>query len=359
MLHLLAFQPHLWIPVSFVMKPRQIPPFLHDLLRSRFIQLFVRTFMRWQQAECLEMGASLSYYALFSLFPIFLVIWSLLAKVAPAIICYKPLWTLLASSFVQVSQPLETYCTYKLNLSALSEIVEQYIPSEDAYNIVAGTLNQLQDDSTSASIIGFIILFFSASNVFAALDRAVQKIWRLHKQRQDKQNFVSTVLQFLLNKILAFALVLGTVVLIIISFLSKIAIGVLAKLLQGVDSKISFIQIDDLGLISGIQFGATILMFMLVVMILFKVLPSTRITWRDVFPGSVLTVTLFIVLQHLVSNSIISIGSRFKSYGVIGGVMVLMFWIYLTCQIFFMGNALTYVYTYLYGSRCGKELAEK
>lgn len=311
--------------------------------------------MRWQQAECLEMGASLSYYALFSLFPIFLVIWSLLAKVAPAIICYKPLRKLLLSSFVQVSQ-LEKYCTHKLDLSALSEIVRPYIPSDEAYNIIAGTLNQLQNDSTSASIIGFIILFFSASNVFAALDRTVQKIWRLHKQRQGNQNFVSAVLQFLFNKILAFALVLGTVVLIIISFLSKIAIGVLDKLLQGVDSKISFIQIDDLGLISGIQFGATILMFMLVVMILFKVLPSTRITWRDVFPGSVLTVTLFIVLQHLVSNSIISIGSRFKSYGVIGGVMVLMFWIYLTCQIFFMGNALTYVYTYLYGSRRGKAI---
>ena len=90
---------------------------------------------------------------------------------------------------------------------------------------------------------------------------------------------------------------------------------------------------------------------MIVVMILFKVLPSTRITWRDVLPGSFLTVMFFMLLQNLVSNSIISIGSRFKSYGVIGGVMVLMFWIYLTCQIFFMGNALTYVYTHLYGSR--------
>lgn len=312
--------------------------------------------MRWQQAECLEMGASLSYYALFSLFPIFLVIWSLLAKVAPRIICYEPLQNLLAFSFAQVDQSLETYCTSSLNLSSLLDIVGQYLPSDEAYNIVAGTLNQLQDDSTSASIIGFIILFFSASNVFAALDRAVQKIWQLHKQRQGKQNFVSAILQFVFNKILAFALVLGTVVLIIISFLSKIVVGVLDKLLQNVDNRISFIQIDDLGLISGLQFGVTILMFMVVVMILFKVLPSTNITWRDVLPGSILTVALFIIFQHLVSNSIISIGSRFKSYGVIGGVMVLMFWIYLTCQIFFMGNALTYAYTHLYGSRHGKPI---
>lgn len=340
------------------MKPRQIPPLLHDLLRSKFIQLFVRTFMRWQQAECLEMGASLSYYALFSLFPIFLVIWSIIARIAPAMICYDGFRKLLSSLFfVQASEALETYCLQVPDPSrALLELAKNSIPSEDAYNIVAGTFTQLQQDSTSAGIIGFILLFFSASNVFAALDRAVQKIWKLHKEQHGNQNFVSTVLQFVLNKVLAFALVLGTAALIIISFLSKIAIGVLDKLLKGVDSRISFIQIEDLDVINGVQFGATILMFMLVVMILFKVLPSTRITWRDVLPGALVTVTLFIVLQHLVSNSIISIGSRFKSYGVIGGVMVLMFWIYLTCQIFFMGNALTYVYTHLYGSRRNKTI---
>lgn len=308
--------------------------------------------MRWQQAECLEMGASLSYYALFSLFPIFLVIWSIVARIAPAVVCNVGFSNLLSSFFVRASQAIETYCSRVPDPSqALLELARTSIPSEEAYKIVEATFTQLQQDSTSAGIIGFVLLFFSASNVFAALDRSVQKIWRLHKQRQGKQNFVSTVLQFLLNKILAFALVLGTAALIIISFLSKIAIGVLDKLLKGVDSKISFIQIDDLGLISGIQFGATILTFMIVVMILFKVLPSTRITWRDVLPGSFLTVMFFMLLQNLVSNSIISIGSRFKSYGVIGGVMVLMFWIYLTCQIFFMGNALTYVYTHLYGSR--------
>lgn len=338
------------------MKPRQLPPLLNGLLRSPPIQLCVKTFMRWQQAECLEMGASLSYYALFSLFPIFLVILSIVGsivtRVAPATVCSAGFIDLLSSFFAGASRTIATSCNSVPDpYQALLELARTSIPSEDAYKIVEATFTQLNDDSTSAGIIGFVLLFFSASNVFAALDRSVQKIWRLHKQRQGKQNFVSTVLQFLLNKVLAFALVLGTAALIIISFLSKIAIGVLDKLLEGVDSKISFIQIDDLDLISGIQFGATILIFMVVVMILFKFLPSTRITWRDVLPGAILTVTLFMLLQHLVSNSIISIGSRFKSYGVIGGVMVLMFWIYLTCQIFFMGNALTYVYTHLYGSR--------
>ena len=329
------------------MKLRKIPSMLNFLVRSRAVQLFVRTFMKWQQDECLEMGAALSYYALFSLFPIFLVIWSIVARVAPIVICNNAIGSILADFCSSFPDPSE----------ALLQFAKNSLP-EEAFNIFDGTVNQLRQDSRGASIIGFILLFISASNVFGALDRSVQKMWHVHKHRQGNQNFFSTILRFLLNKVLAFSLVLGTAALMIMSLLSKIAIGVIEKLLEDVDSKIGFIQIENIDLISGVQFGASILTLMIVIMILFKILPSTRITWRDVFPGAVFTVTVFMVLQHLVSNSIISIGSRFRSYGVIGGVMVLMFWIYLVCQIFFMGNAFTYVYTHLFGSRRHKTLKE-
>ena len=50
-------------------------PFLkNQVLPSRGAQLFIQTGLKWQKDKCLEMGAALSYYALFSLFPIALVI---------------------------------------------------------------------------------------------------------------------------------------------------------------------------------------------------------------------------------------------------------------------------------------------
>jgi membrane protein len=48
---------------------------------------------------------------------------------------------------------------------------------------------------------------------------------------------------------------------------------------------------------------------------------------------------------------VIRIGEQFRAYGVIGGFMVLLLWIFLTCQIFFLGCEFTYVYTHLFGSR--------
>ena len=87
------------------------------------------------------------------------------------------------------------------------------------------------------------------------------------------------------------------------------------------------------------------------VMVLFKILPFTQVAWGDIWLGALMTVVLLIILQQLISNSVISLGSRFQSYGVVGGVMVLMLWIYLTSQIFFFGTEFTYIYAQLFGSR--------
>ncbi|NET53264.1 MAG: YihY/virulence factor BrkB family protein, partial [Merismopedia sp. SIO2A8] len=281
---------------------------------------------------------ALAYYTLFSLFPIFLVIWSIVAKVAPIIVCNT-----LVSNLINGSCDSAADASYALLQLA------QTLP-DDAYRIVERTFTRLQQDSTGASIVGSILLFFSASNVFGALDRSVQKMWHVHRKTQGRQNLIGTVSQFILNRIFAFALVLGSAALMMISLLSKIAIGVLENLLTDVDSKITFIRIDDLNLISGVQLGATLLMLMIVIMTLFKILPPVRIRWQDVIPSSLFTAMLFVGLQNLASNSIVSIGSRFQSYGVIGGVMVLMFWIYVTWQIFLLGNAFTYVYAHSFGS---------
>jgi membrane protein len=48
---------------------------------------------------------------------------------------------------------------------------------------------------------------------------------------------------------------------------------------------------------------------------------------------------------------VITVGSHFLSYGVIGSVMILMLWIFLTFQIVLFGCVLSYVYAYMFGSR--------
>lgn len=295
----------------------------HRVRQSRWVKLVGRTVLKWQQDECLEMGAALAYYALFSLFPMILVSLSIVGFLLGP------------------------------NTGAYDQILifaRDTLPP-DAYPIVQTTLLQLHNGSTSASIIGFIILLFIASGFFGALSRSFDKIWHVHPRHRNLNGVRDIALNFIWQRLFAFLLVIGASGLVFASMLSNIAVDALQRLLEGFNQHISLLPFDQLQLLPWFRLGGSFITLTLVVMLLYKILPSTRIAWQDIWPGALFTSVLWLILQQLLSNSVISLGSRFRSYGVIGGVMVLMLWIYLTSQIFFLGGELTYTYAHLFGSR--------
>lgn len=269
------------------------------------------------------MGAALSYYALFSLFPTVLVILSVVGF-------------LLGPNTDLVSQILE-YARGSL--------------PDSAYAIVQETLFNLNQSSVGAGIVGFFLLLFAASNVFGALDRAVDRIWEVYASQRTSASFKAAVLTFLKNRVLAFTLVLSSAALLLLSLSANLVFKILQQILQEFNQTITFIQLDEVTILKNVQIGVTFFILNLIVMVLFKLLPSTRVHWGDIWLGSLVTTGLFTALQNLVSNSVIHISSRYSSYGLVGGVMVLLLWIFLTCQVFFIGTEVTYVYAHLFGSR--------
>ncbi|MGB6015737.1 MAG: YihY/virulence factor BrkB family protein [Nodosilinea sp.] len=306
--------------------------FKYRVGQSAWTKLIGRTLMKWQQDDCLEMGAALGYYALFSLFPMILVSLSIVGfLIGPNTVAYN----------------------------AVLNFAQETLPP-DAFPIVQTTLIQFHTGSASASIVGFGILLFTSSGFFGALSRSFDKIWHTKPRHHRFGGMGEVAFIFLWRRFLAFLLVMGATSLIFVSLISNIAIDAVTKILEGVNQWVVVIGIDQVQLLSWLRLGISFVTLTLVVMVLYKSLPSTRVAWRDVWLGSLLTAVLWLILQQLISNSVISLGSQFRSYGVVGGVMVLMLWIYLTSQIFFLGGEFTYVYAHLFGSRKGqKKLAAK
>ncbi len=297
------------------------------IIQSKPVQLIIQTLLKWQQDECSEMGAALAYHAIFSLFPLLLVILSLVGG-------------LLGSDTDVYNQ--------------IIRLAKSSLPPS-AYSLVVNTLFHLNSSSVGAGLIGFALLLFAASNVFGALDRFVDKIWQAQKVQPAHNNLLLSVLNFVKGKLYAFGLVLGTAILLLFSLVSRIAIEVIHNFVDEFNQSINFISIDTLLLIEGLQKGAIFLLLSLGIMVLFKILPSAQIAWGDVWLGALITTALIRLLQYLVRNSIVQIGSQFLSYGVVGSVMILLLWIYLTCQLFFLGCEFTYVYAHLVGSRRQKK----
>jgi membrane protein len=227
---------------------------------------------------------------------------------------------------------------------------DTWLPPE-AREIIEGTIVTLKRASRGAGIIGFALLLYTASTVFGVLNQAVDAIWNEDTNRANAVPLRQTVMTYVVNRAIAFFLVLSTSLLLLASLLSQIWVESVVRFVYNSPWQLPWLDIEQIPLADGLNFGLSIATIALSTLFLLKMLPSVSITWRDVWPGALLTAALFFLLQWLVTNSIFTLGSRYASYGVVGSVMILLLWIYFTGQIFFLGCEFSYVYSYLFGSR--------
>lgn len=305
------------VRVSLPLVLKVLKFFQTSILPSKPIQLLIQTGLHWQQDDCLEMGAALAYYALFSFFPTCLVMLSILG------------WLL--------GPQTDSY-------AQLIALAKQALPPEP-YQIVQETLLNLNQSSLGAGLMGSFLLLLAASKIFEGFNRSVNKIWKLEPRSASRRGIKDQVIGFAKDKILAFLLVLSTVLIFLLSMLSHLAIQIILEVINHFERLIPGIKINDLLLIKSLQISISYILLATVMMTLFKVLPSRPIAWKGVWPGALITTLLLMLLQNYMSNGIIRIGENFQAYGVIGSVMVLLVWIYLNIQIIFLGCEFSYVYT--------------
>jgi membrane protein len=293
------------------------------VLPSKPAQLLIQTGLKWDRDNCPGMAASLSYFALFSLFPLLLVILSLIGRL--------------------IAPGTETF-------QDIEQAIQQYLPPE-VHSLIRDTVVSLYQNSLGAGIVGFGILLWTASAVFGILRSSVNKIWNSPSRASETGSAIKMALFFVVNKLFSFLLVLGTALLLFASLMANIVIKAILEILAAFRERFAWLEIDEAHLAKGLETSSSFLILAIALCILYKILPSVAVFWSDVWLSALLVALLLIGLQQLVSNSVISIGSHFLSYGVIGGVMILLLWIFLTCQIFLFGCVISYVYAHLFGSR--------
>ncbi len=274
------------------------------------------------------MGAALAYYAILSLFPLLLVILGTFG----------------------LFLGFDTDINYKI-----LRFVQSSLPPS-AYEIIFSSLVHLGQTNLKVGLVGFFLLLSSASGVFIALDRFADKIWQVKPKRHHNHNSIALVFNFIQQRILAFSLMLAIFGLILFSLLLEVGINVVFQIVSDASQSVASIGIDNVILLKVIEKSTLLILLSMAFVALFKILPATKVAWTDVWLGGLVTSFILMLLQYLVSNSIIEIGSHFLAYGAIGSVMILLLWIFFTCQILLLGCELTYIYACLYGSYSHRQL---
>ena len=285
----------------------------HDLL-----PLLKETYSEFQADEASTLGAALAYYALFSLFPLLL---------------------LLIAGLGYVLQ----YWDQAINVQEqiLAAVSHNFSPQlSDALNQI---LSGIKNNAGGATVIGLITLLIGASSVFQQLDLSFNKIWKVPTPQQPS-GLVAMLMQTLRTKMFSFGMVLTVGFLLLVSMALT---GVTQALLD------SFQNLPLIGGVAGFAIGlvTTLLLNTLVFALLFKFLPDTKVRWSDVGLGAFVTALLWELGKNVLALYIGRSGQTWSAYGLVGTVLILMTWIYFSSQILFLGAEFTEVYARRHGSR--------
>lgn len=262
------------------------------------------TFAEFGRDNATKLSAALAYYTIFSIAPMLVVIISL--------------------------------CGIFLGQQAVSgELFEQiriYVGDAAALQIqsMIGSI-ALNKGSVIASVIGIVTMLVGATGVFTEIQDSLNLMWGVRVKKRIG------ILNVLINRSLAFIIVLGMGFVLLISlFISGIITG-FANTIQQILPWFPLNLVD----IANTSLIITILSALFIV--IYRVLPDAKISFKDSLIGSIFTTLLFLVgkwgitfyLSWLTVNS---------TYGAAASLVIILLWVYYSAIIFYFGAEFTYVY---------------
>lgn len=267
-------------------------------------KLFVQTINDFIDYRVPTLSAALSYYTVFSIAPMLLVIITL-------------------CDFFYGREAIE---------GSIYGQLKSFVGPDAALQIQELIKNAaVSSDISWASVIGVVALIISATSVFGTIQDSINYIWRL--KAKPKKGF----LKLLVNRLLSFSMVVGLGFIMLVSLVvSAVLDAVSTRLLRLFpDAEVSIAYILNL----VISFVAISFLFGTI----FKVLPDAKVKWRDVRMGAITTAILFLIGKFIIGYYLghSKIGT---TYGAAGSLVILLLWVYYSAFILYFGAAFTRVY---------------
>lgn len=280
---------------------------------SQLVTLGRKAVNAWIDDFAPSMGASISYYTVFSLAPLLVIV----IAIAGAIFGRE---------------------------AVQGEIVAQLqgLIGRDGALAVQGMIQSASEPGKGlvAGGISIVVLLIGATTVFAELQSSLDRIW--HVPAAEKPSGVWAVLR---ARVLSFGLILGLVFLLMVSLLISAAVAALGGWAGGL---LPGSEILLLALNTAISVGITTVLFAMI----YKLMPTAAIAWRDVWVGAVVTAVLFEIGKTLIGLYLGKSGVA-ETFAAAGSLVVLLAWVYYAAQVFLLGAEFTKVYADEHGSVAG------
>ncbi|WP_375435703.1 YihY/virulence factor BrkB family protein [uncultured Hymenobacter sp.] len=195
-----------------------------------------------------------------------------------------------------------------------------------------------QQKSGVASIIGIGTLIFAATTFFVTLQESINDIWNLKVKPR------SGIWQFIRDRLLSFGLILSVALLLLISFVISAILSSFTDYLQRLLPEVTII------IIHLIDFGLSLFITSLLFALIYRFLPDAIIRWRDVGVGAFITALLFLVGKYLIAFYIAQ-SNPGSAFGAAGSAIVLLLWVNYSSLIIFFGAEFTQEFADAFGQK--------
>jgi membrane protein len=260
-----------------------------DLTKRSLFYVLRKTVREFQQDQCTDLAAALTYYAVLSLFPALLVLVSLLGV------------------FGQGQQTVDT----------VLELAAGVVPS-DAMDLLRRPIEQLvQSPSAGVALItGALAALWSASGYVGAFGRAMNRIYEIEEGRPV---WKLRPLQLVLT--LA-GLVLAAAVAIMLVISGPVAEAVGNAIGAGSVAVTAW---------NIVKWPVILVCVVLAVAVLYYATPNVKqpkLRWISV--GAAFAILMWIVASALFGLYVANFGNYNKTYGTLAGVIVFLLWLWIT-----------------------------
>lgn len=277
---------------------------------SLYGRILKKTCIGFIDDNAFKLSASLSYYTIFAIGPLLLIIISLAGI----------FW---GKDAVQ---------------GKIYDQIKDLVGSEAAIQIQSIIQNiSYTQHGTIGAVVGIIVLVIGATGVFTEIQGSINYIWSV--KAKPKKGW----LKFLINRLISFSLVVSMGFILLVSLM----ISALIELLN--DKLLRFFKDYTVYLFYVINVLITFVIIAGLFAVIFKVLPDAKIKWREASIGAGFTAVLFLLGKFLIGYYL-GRSDMGITFGAAASIVIILSWVYYSSLILYFGAEFTKFYAIETGS---------
>jgi len=197
---------------------------------------------------------------------------------------------------------------------------------------------KLSGNNLFTTITGGVILLIGALGVFSEIQDSINSIWGI--KAKPKRG----IIKFLVNRLMSFSMIGSMGFLMLVGLILNALMDILNIRLA------SFFAINTINLFYVINLATIFIVVTLLFILIYKTLPDGKVALRDCMIGSSFTAFLF-MLGKFAMGAYLSGSAIATWYGATGSVILIFVWVFYSAIILYFGAVFTKVYANTHGHK--------